>query len=149
MAKGQYQQWTTEEGQRLLKGWKRAGMSNADIAKKIGVATGTLNNWATQYHEIRDALKKGKQLCDFEAEEALIGLFEGHYVIDTTTETYKDGTKHVKEVKRWIEPNTTALLFYLKCRAGWRENPETDETDKDNDAVLKFVEGLKHGSKTQ
>lgn len=125
MSKGQYKQWCTEEGRTLLRGWKRAGLTNEQIADKIGIATGTLYEWQNRFPEIEDALKKGKQLCDFEAEEALLGMFEGHYVENTVTEIIESPTgeqkKHIKKTKQWIAPQAGAIMFYLKCRAGWDE----------------------------
>lgn len=124
MATGQYKQWCTEDGQTLLKGWRRAGLTMAEIAGKVGVATGTLYEWKKMHPEIGDALKKGKELCDFKAEEALIGLFEKRYLTDEMTEIYEeDGVqkKHIKKTKREIDPSVSALIFYLKCRAGWDE----------------------------
>lgn len=125
MSKGQYKQWCTEDGRTLLKGWKRSGMTNEEIADKIGINVSTLYEWQSKYLEIADALKKGKQLCDFEAEEALLGLFEGHYVENTVTEIIESPTgeqkKHIKKTKQWIAPQAAAIMFYLKCRAGWDE----------------------------
>lgn len=129
IAKGRYDTWITPEGQALLRGWKRSGMTDEKIADKIGIAVGTLYEWKNRFPEINDALKKGKEVCDFETEEALIGLFEGHYVEDTVTEINEsDGIqkKHIRKTKRWIEPNVTAIIFYLKCRAGWREQSQDD-----------------------
>lgn len=150
MAKGQYEKWTTEEGQLLLRGWKRAGLTDEEIADKIGINVRTIYDWKDKYPQISQALKKGKELCDFEAEEALVGLFKGHTVTETIeeTETLTNGKTrtHKKTITKWVEPNPTAIIFYLKCRAGWRENTEVDNTDKDNDVVMKFVEGLKNGS---
>lgn len=132
MAKGLYERWTTKEGQTLLKGWRRKGLTDEQIAKKIGIACSTLYDWKNKHSEIAEALKKGKELCDYEAEETLIGLFEGHYVTDTITDISKgengEEKKHIRQQKRWIEPNLTAIIFYLKCRAGWKEQAVEDQT---------------------
>ena len=124
MAKGKYQQWLTEDGQTLLRGWKRAGLTDEEIADKIGIRRETLYDWKNKYPDISNALKKGKQLCDFEAEEALQNQFSGFYVEEETTEINEvDGVqrKHIKRVKKWVPANTTAIIFYLKCRGGWKE----------------------------
>lgn len=143
MAKGQYQKWITEEGQALLRGWKRKELTDEQIAEKIGIRCETLWDWKKKHPNISNALKKGKQLCDFEAEEQLIGLFEGHYVTDEVTEINEvDGKKkkHVRKTKRWIEPNTTALIFYLKARAGWKEQGEEDQSQ----AMNRLAEMISH-----
>lgn len=133
MSNGLYKRWTTEEGQELLRGWKRKGLTDKEIAEKVGVNVSTLSDWKAKHAEIGEALKKGKEVCDFEAEEALIGLFEGHWVEDTITETHtnKDGIPitNTKTTKRWIEPNPTAIIFYLKCRAGWKEKGQEDQNE--------------------
>lgn len=132
MAKGKYKQWTTEEGQTLLRGWRRAGLTDEQVAKKIGVNVSTIYDWKNKYAEISDALKKGKEVCDFEAEEALVSMFKGHYVEDSVTEINEvDGKqkKHIRKTKHWVEPNVTAIIFYLKCRAGWREQAQEDDAD--------------------
>lgn len=132
MAKGKYQQWITEEGQTLLRGWRRSGLTDEQICQKMGIGTTTLYRWKDTYGEIRDALKKGKEICDFEAEEALVSMFTGHYVEDSVTEINEvDGKqrKHIRKTKHWVEPNVTAIIFYLKCRAGWREQAQEDDSD--------------------
>lgn len=124
MAKGKYQQWLTEDGQTLLRGWRRAGLTDEEIADKMGISNSTFYAWKQKYSEISEALKKGKQICDFEAEEALQKQFNGFYVYEETTEINEvDGVqkKHIKKVKKWVPANTTAIIFYLKCRGGWKE----------------------------
>lgn len=130
MAKGRYQEWLTDEGLVLLRGWKRSGLSDEKIAENIGVSYSTFRDWKARFPPFSAALKKGKRVCDFEAEETLASLFQGHYVTDTTTEITElpngGRRKYIKKTERWVEPNVTALIFYLKCRAGWKEQREED-----------------------
>lgn len=146
MAVGQYKEWITEEGQTLLRGWKRQGLTDEQIAEKIGINVRTIYDWKDKYPQISQALKKGKTVCDFEAEEALMSMFKGHVVEDVWAEEEQlangQKKKHVKRVKRWVEPNVTAIIFYLKARAGWRDNVPLDNSDEDNDNVKKFIKGL-------
>ena len=37
VAKGKYQKWLTPEGLLLLEGWARDGLTDEQIAKKIGI----------------------------------------------------------------------------------------------------------------
>lgn len=45
MAVGRYQKWLEPENLLLLQGWKRDGLSDEQIAQKIGIAPRTLENW--------------------------------------------------------------------------------------------------------
>lgn len=138
MAKGQYEKWITEEGQTLLRGWKRQGLTDEQIAKKIGVNARTIWDWKTKYPQISRALKKGKEICDFEAEEALLGLFQGHFVEEQVMDQWEEGKgdntkitkRHIHKTKRWVEPNPTAIIFYLKSRAGWKEQWQKESLEQ-------------------
>lgn len=100
----------------LLEGWARDGLTDEQIAKNIGITSTTLYEWKKKHKEISDALKKGKEVVDFEVENALF--------------------------KAAVEGNTTAQIFWLKNRRPdkWREKPkETPPAEEVND---RFMEAL-------
>lgn len=137
MAKPKYEEWQTEEGVTLLRGWKRAGLTDKEIADKIGINRTTLYDWKNASPDIDNALKKGKQVCDFEAEDALLSLFAGRYVEEEVTDVYYEGKgndrkvvkSHAHKTKKWVPANVTAIIFYLKCRAGWKEQGTEEQTE--------------------
>ncbi len=43
MAKGKYEKWLEPEGLLLLEGWARDGLTDDEIAKKIGCSASTLS----------------------------------------------------------------------------------------------------------
>ena len=57
MAKGKYQEWLESDGLLLLEGWARDGLTDEQIAEKIGVSTSTLYDWKAKYPEISESLK--------------------------------------------------------------------------------------------
>ena len=59
MAKGKYQKWLEPESLILLEGWARDGLTDEQIAKKMGVNIATLYDWKKKYPEISESLKKG------------------------------------------------------------------------------------------
>lgn len=71
MAKGKYERWRNEEGQALLKGWARDGLSEEQIARNMGISRSTLSEWKNRFPDISDAIKKGKEVADYEVENAL------------------------------------------------------------------------------
>ena len=67
-----YEYWLTEDGLVLLEGWARDGLTDETIADKCGISTSTLYDWKKKHLEISEALKKGKEIVDFEVENALL-----------------------------------------------------------------------------
>ncbi len=118
MAKGKYQRWLEPEGLIRLEGWARDGLTDEQIANNMGIATGTLYDWKAKFEEISEALKKGKEVVDYEVENAL--------------------------VKEALSGNVTAIIFWLKNRRPdkWRDKPEAPG---DADALKKakaLLEGI-------
>lgn len=118
MAKGKYEKWLKEENLLLLEGWARDGLTDEQIAKNMGISVKTLFNWKTSYLPILQALKKGKEVVDYEVENALLSSA--------------------------LEGNTTAQIFWLKNRRPdkWRDKQkeETDKTALDKlDNILKEI----------
>lgn len=84
MAKGKYAEWTTKESLLKLEGWARDGLTDEQIAVKIGIRRPTLYDWKNKYSDISDALKKGKEVVDREVENALLKRALGTATESTT-----------------------------------------------------------------
>lgn len=102
MAKGQYKRWLTEEGLTLLEGWARMGLTDEQIAHNAGISASTLYDWKNKYPKFSEALKKGKEVVDFEVENAL----------------YKNA----------LAGNVTAQIYWLNNRMPqrWRNKQESE-----------------------
>ena len=115
VAKGKYQRWLTPEGLLLLEGWARDGLTDEQIAQKMGVGYSTLQTWKSKYQDIQDTLKKGKDVVDYQVENALLSSA--------------------------LDGNTTAQIFWLKNRRSdkWRdkqkEEADTAALDKLDDIL--------------
>lgn len=72
MAKPRYIKWLTQEGLAKLEGWARSGLTDEQIANNIGINTSTLYRWKNDHEEFCEALKRGKEVVDFEVENALL-----------------------------------------------------------------------------
>lgn len=122
MAKGKYQRWIEPEGLALIEGWARNGLTDEQIAKKMGVSRSTLNEWKEKYPDISDTLKKGKEVVDSMVENALLKRALGYTSEETTSELRYDkktGKKDLvitKRVRKEVPPDTTAAIFWLKNR---------------------------------
>lgn len=131
MAKGKYEYWLTPDGLTLLRAWARDGLPEQEIAKKIGISFSTYAEWKKRFPEISEALKKNREIFDSEVEDALYKSIKGYFVDEEKTEIFPDGSEKVTKTHRWIAPDTTAQIFWLKCRKShiWRDKPK-DNADK-------------------
>lgn len=122
--------WLGKDKLILLEGWARDGLTDEQIAKNIGISRASLYEWKKKEVDISDALKKGKEIVDFEVENALLKRALGY---EYEEETYENGIL-TKKVKKQVASDTTAQIFWLKNRkpSNWKDRVETDE---DKEAV--------------
>ncbi len=115
MARGKFEYWRSEDGLILLEGWARDGLTDEQIAHNIGITAKTLYEWKNRFCEISEALKKGKEVVDYEVENALLN--------------------------KALSGDTIAGMFWLKNRRPdkWRDHPEPKG---DSDALKKAKELL-------
>lgn len=118
MAKGKYQRWLEPEGLQLLEGWARDGLTDEQIAKNMGISYSTLKEWKNKYSAISATLKKGKEVVDYEVENALL--------------------------KSALAGNTTAQIFWLKNRRPdkWRDKPPIDDSNATEAELPKLFDTL-------
>ena len=111
MAKGKYEYWLTDDGLTLLGGWARDGLTDEQIAHNIGVSCSTMRVWKDRFPAISAALKKGKEVVDFEVENAL--------------------------VKKALSGDVTAMIFWLKNRkpGRWRDKPAEPASKHSNNLL--------------
>lgn len=132
MAKGKYIYWLTPEGLLKLSAWARDGLTDEQIARNMGISRSTLNEWKKNYPDISDTLKKGKEVVDFQVENALLKRALGYSYDEVTKEicenakTGQTEMRVTKIVTKEIVPDTTAQIFWLKNREPekWRDRQE-------------------------
>jgi len=103
----------------LVEGWKRDGLSDEQIAHNLGINPDTVNEYKKKYPKFSEAIKKGKEVADFEVENAL----------------YKTA----------MEGNVTAQIFWLKNRQKekWREKQEVQVNASPIEDLTPLAELLK------
>ena len=103
--KGKYRDWQTEDGLLLLRKWARNGLTDDQIAENMGIGRTTFYAWKEKYADIRDALKKSKDIYDSEVEEALEKAALGYYVWEEEWRRDPDTGELVlfKKEKKWIK----------------------------------------------
>ena len=136
MAKGKYEYWLTPEGLIKLEGWARDGLTDEQIAQNIGIVESTLYEWKNKYSEISESLKKGKEVVDYEVENALLKRALGYTVKEE--KLTKDG--EVVEIEREVPGDVTAQIFWLKNRKpdAWRDKPEETKAQEEEKEVVRI-----------
>jgi transcriptional regulator with XRE-family HTH domain len=144
MATGKYQKWLTPDGLMLLEGWARDGLTDEQLARKMGISRSTLSAWEATYADISDALKKGKDVVDIEVENALLKRALGYEYTEVMVEHSPDGVKHRKTVK-FIPPDVTAQIFWLKNRKPetWREKQVVEVSEEALERAREILGGVK------
>ena len=106
----------------VIQGWARDGLTDKQIADKMGIHPSTLYEYKKKYPELSESLKKGKNVIDRQVENALLKRALGYEYTEVTEENGVETKKVTKEVK----PDTTAQIFWLKNRKPkeWRNDPQ-------------------------
>lgn len=143
MAKGKYQRWLEPDGLTKLEGWARDGLTEEQIAANCGVNVKTLWDWKSKFDPICNAIKKGKEVVDYEVENALLKRALGYeYQEERVEHSDKDGYKVIQTIKH-VPGDTTAQIFWLKNRRPdkWRDRREasTFNEQEQADAVRVFL----------
>lgn len=152
--KSQVGEWLTDDGLILLEGWARDGLTDKEIAEKMGISQSTFYDWRNKFPQFSDALKSGRKPITSIVENT---FFETKLQPQTVKETTKEktihrdangnvtgSTEHIKETERYIPADTTAMIFYMKCRMPEKYNDRISVTvDTNNGKLADLIDGLK------
>lgn len=117
VARGKFEYWLTEDGLTLIEGWARDGLTDEQIAHNMGCSYSTIRVWKDKYKAISAALKKGKDVVDYEVENALL--------------------------KKAMSGDVTAMIFWLKNRRPykWRDKPADFSENNEHEPVRIIIGG--------
>lgn len=124
----------------IIEGWARNGLTDEQIAKNLGIAVSTLNEYKKRYPEFMESLKTGKEVIDFEVENALLKRALGYKYEEVTKErvlnkeTGKYKFQVTKTVTKELAGDTTAQIFWLKNRKPneWRDKKDIEHSGNIN-----------------
>ena len=116
--KGRMSEWETKDNLILLQGWARAGLTDEQIMHNMGISNWTFYEWKKKSTEIAEALKKTKEIVDYEVECALL--------------------------ENAMKGNVTAQIFWLKNRKKneWREKIERPTNPQELNKVQELLSKL-------
>lgn len=126
----------------------REGLTEREMAQKLGIGQTTLTRWKSEHSEFRASLKGGKDEADFRVADSLYRRAIGYDYEETEmVVTSKDGeTKpaRVRKVKKHVAPDVTACIFWLKNRQPekWRDKVQ-QELSGPNGGPIEWVDLVK------
>lgn len=119
----------------LIEAMCRDGATDKMIADKFELAISTFYEYKKKHEEFAKALSRGKEVVDVKVENALLKRALGFEYEEITYENDLE----TKRVKKYVIPDTTAQIYWLKNRKPeqWR-----DKQDRDNEDALKKLDKL-------
>lgn len=96
--------------------WVRE-MNERDIARKLGVAVSSWENYKNAHPELAEALRKGRKSLADELKETLKMKAKGFHYKETKRVIRKEGNKEfkvVEEYEKYSPPDTGAIHLLLK-----------------------------------
>ena len=143
--KGKFADWISPDGLTTVQGFARDGLTDEQIASKMGISLSTYYEWQNKYPELSDAIKKGKAPVDIEVENALLKRALGYDYEQVITEIEDLGEgrqkKHVRKITKHQPGEVAAQIFWLKNRrpGKWRDKIEAIP-ESSNDLLLSLME---------
>lgn len=139
----------------LIECWARDGVIESEIAQRLGIAYSTLRIYKGKFSALSAALKKGKEVADYEVETSLFQKTKGYNVtvkkaFKLRNIKYNDSGKKIEEKEEiayadeeiHIPADTTAQIFWLKNRRPdkWRSQPISEENNAEDTGVIVLPE---------
>lgn len=155
-------EWLEPDNLILLEGWSREGLTYEQIAHNMGIDVTTLREWRKKNSTISTTLKKGKEVTDYEVENALYKKALGYNVLlkktfKIKTIEYNDQGKKIKEKEELVDgydeahipADTTAQIFWLKNRKKekWRDKVEVANSNNDINNQIENIANLLNNPK--
>lgn len=150
MARQKWQEWAENEDRlSILAAWARAGKTDEEIAKLIGISRSTLSEWKKKHESIGKALSITKDYADRLIEGSLYKIACGYTVtnkkpIKTRHVTYTNGVKTAEdeiieyaEETIYVPGEARLIMFWLENRMPeWRKRYEKVAPHDGDDDIL-------------
>lgn len=114
MAKSKWEE--VKEKLVLIEGWARDGLTNEQIADNLGISKDTFYEYQKKHSDFSDSLKKGKEVVDYQVENALL--------------------------KNALEGNVTAQIYWLNNRKPKQWKNKREKTESNNEEITKVQQIL-------
>ena len=130
----------------VIQGWARDGLIDKQIANNMGIHVATLYEYKKKYPEFNEALKKEKEVVDYEVENAMLKRALGYDYEEIKVIITDKGSKskRIEKTTKHVMGDVTAEIIWLKNRkpASWRDRPQNEEEaeNKLNEVIAAMME---------
>ena len=135
------ERWLEAEGLTLLEQWARSGLSDREIARRMGLRPGGLNRWRRKYPAIAGALALRRASCDDLVEDALLRRALGYESTELKIEISAKGERKEVTTVKQVGPDLSAIGLWLKKRRPERWGDEARPERAENN-LLTLLEGV-------
>lgn len=151
MARPKWTEWENrKDNLNVLSAWARAGLTDEQIAKHIGISRSTLSEWKKKYPNIAEALNTGEEFSNRLVEHSLYKMTQGFHVtvkkaIKVKKIEYDPSGKKISEKEEielaeeteYIKPDIKAIIFYAKNKMPeiWQERV-TAEPEENGSGII-------------
>jgi DNA-binding XRE family transcriptional regulator len=151
-----FEHWMTPDGMLLVKAWARNGLTDEELATKLGIVRSTLNVWKLKYPAFADLLVKTKEIVDVTVENSSIMAATGYeyteqqaFKVKETIYDPETGKKVrdienvvVVDLKRWQPADIKAIIWWLKNRdkENWKERQVLELNDNQIQLLMEIID---------
>lgn len=154
--KTKYNEWLKPDGLMMIAAWTRDGLTQEQIATKIGIHRATLLVWRKNFPSINKAFKKTRDMVDTEVENALFKRAIGYNIflkkpMKIKTDKFAEEIVYVDE-EIHINGDVGAQVFWLSNRKPevWQNTQKNAiSLDEGTSQVLKAFGNIMAETKVQ
>lgn len=136
----------SEDGLKLIAGWRRQGIPLTKIAEDyIGISRTGFFGWYRKSDELRKACAVSQDISNASVEESLLKKALGYDWWEETYELVEGELRMVRKIRRHVSPDVKAILSWLYNRMPnrWRSMQEPLESTQYKDTVKEILVAMK------
>ena len=132
----------------MVEKWSRDGLTEDQIAKNLGISRSTMTDYKNRYPVILATIKRGRNACVAEIENALVKRALGFEFEETRTYIKDEGgriIKYTEKTKKYVPPDVgaCAILLKNKDKGNWADNPMKLDIEREMLEFRKKLEEMK------
>lgn len=112
-----YRKWIEGDGLAQICEWARFGMTDKQIAKRIGITSSSLYDWKKKFPSFAQSLEKAKTELKIELEKSMFELAVGKVYVEeikTILDPNNGTVIRVEKTRKQIPPNANVQQFLAK-----------------------------------